>query len=240
MARDAVRADYARAIRDLVITAAGAAHRANPSDGPGGGPRGNARLTAWVGLVLLVLFFVEGVTLLALHRLIAVHILVGTLLVPVALLKTATTGWRMLRYYTGSPAYRRAGPPPVVLRLLGPLVVASALAVLGSGLALVALGTNRTFQPLLSVGPVQVNALTVHQVSFAAWLVVVGVHVLARTVPALQLTSRRDDPRRLPGSFARGAVVLVAIVVGVVAGVTVLHASTSWTNRPVFSHDDSG
>ncbi len=237
MARDLVRPEYPRAIRDLVNTAAGVAHRADPAQGRSGGPSGNARLTAWVGLVLLALFLVEGVTLLSLHQLISVHLLVGTLLVPVALLKTATTGWRMFRYYTGHPAYRIAGPPPLVLRLLGPLVVLSALAVLGSGLALVALGTDGSFEPLLSVGPLQVSALTVHQASFAAWLVIVGLHVLARTIPALQLTSRRGHPRAPSGAFARGAVVAVTLVVGLVAGVAVVHAATSWTTRPVFSHD---
>ena len=49
-----------------------------------GGPAGNARLTAWTGLVLLVLFLVEGVTLLSLDSLVGVHILIGAALVPVA------------------------------------------------------------------------------------------------------------------------------------------------------------
>ena len=123
---------------------------------------------------------------------ISVHILVGALLIPLVLLKTATTGWRIARYYLGSDDYRQAGPPPLLLRVLGPLVVLAGLAVLGSGLALIALGSG-TFTPIGSVAGFSVNALTVHQASFIAWLVITGLHVLTRTVPAVQLA--QAEPR---------------------------------------------
>ena len=102
----------------------------------------STRLTAWLGLLLLVAFLVEGATLISLGQLMTVHIVVGVLLVALVLAKTATTGWRIFRYYSGDPAYRVAGPPPLLLRLLGPLVVIGGLAVLGSGLALIALGPS--------------------------------------------------------------------------------------------------
>ncbi len=102
-----------------------------------GGPAGNARLTAWTGLVLLVLLLAELVTLLDVRGLITWHVAVGVLLIPPALLKTGSTGWRIIRYYTGSRPYRHAGPPPLLLRVLGPLVVLFTLAVLGSGVALI-------------------------------------------------------------------------------------------------------
>ena len=60
--------------------------------------------------------------MLSLHSMLSAHILIGAVLVPLVLLKTATTGWRILRYYVGSKAYRIAGPPPLLLRVLGPLV----------------------------------------------------------------------------------------------------------------------
>ena len=53
------------------------------------------------------------------------------------LLKIGSTGWRFVRYYRGSPAYRRKGPPPVLLRLLGPAVVILTVVLLASGVALV-------------------------------------------------------------------------------------------------------
>jgi hypothetical protein len=63
-----------------------------------GGPAGNARLTAWIGLTLLVLIAAERVTLadvrgpidLARHR--------GSPPRPGGLVKTGSTGWRVLRY----------------------------------------------------------------------------------------------------------------------------------------------
>jgi hypothetical protein len=70
-----------------------------------GGPAGNAVLTAWTGLMLVVLFAAELVTLIGVHQLIAWHLVIGALLVPPALLKTATTGWRIARYYTGCRPY---------------------------------------------------------------------------------------------------------------------------------------
>jgi len=138
-----------RAVTEVVGTAVGRARRADPVLPRTGGPAGNARLTAWIGLGLLIAFLAELVTLLDVTGLISWHIVIGVLLVPPALAKTATTGWRILRYYTGNRAYRQAGPPPLLLRLLGPVVVLTTLTVLGTGLVLIAVGPDATFTPLL-------------------------------------------------------------------------------------------
>src|SRR6266581_6310590 len=122
---------------DFARQAAGRSHRRDEVVGASGGPAGNARLTAWTGLLLLVLFGAELVTLLDVRGWLDWHIVIGVLLIPPALVKTASTGWRIVRYYTGSRAYRDAGPPTLVLRVLGPLVVLFTLAVLGSGVALI-------------------------------------------------------------------------------------------------------
>jgi hypothetical protein len=70
--------------------------------------------------VLLVLLAAEGLTILRVRSLLSVHVLIGTVLVPPVLLKVGSTGHHLARYYLGSPAYRRKGPPPPVLRLLRP------------------------------------------------------------------------------------------------------------------------
>lgn len=101
-----------RILGDVVASASGAELRHDPELPRTGGPAGNARLTAWTGLLLLVGYLVECFTLLSLHAMLTVHILVGAILVPLVMLKTATTGWRIVRYYLGSPSYRAAGPPP--------------------------------------------------------------------------------------------------------------------------------
>lgn len=74
-------------------------------------------------VVLLVLLFVEGLTLLGVRQHLDIHVFVGMLVVPPVLVKLGSTTWRFVRYYAGSPAYRRKGPPPVILRLLGPALV---------------------------------------------------------------------------------------------------------------------
>src|SRR4051794_23226376 len=183
VARTSTSARVPDAVVDAVATAVGAEHRHDPVSPRHGGPAGNARLTAWLGLVLLVLSLAELATLVSLGSLIAPHIVIGALLVPPTLAKTATTGWRMVRYYAGDARYRTAGPPPLLLRLLGPLVVLGALAVVGSGLALVATG-GAAHDAIVTVLGFRIDAVTVHQGCFVVWAVAVGVHVLARAVPA--------------------------------------------------------
>src|SRR5689334_6912276 len=129
--------------------AIGRQHRRDPVLPRTGGPAGNARLTAWTGLVLLALFLAELVTLLDVHGLMSWHVTIGALLIPPALLKTGSTGWRIVRYYRGNDAYRAAGPPPLLLRVLGPLVVFSTLAVLGTGIWLIVVGPDRSRSDLI-------------------------------------------------------------------------------------------
>jgi hypothetical protein len=197
----------ARAItREYVDETLARTRRHDPATPHTGGPAGNARLTAWLGLVLLVGFAAEGITLLDVRGMVSWHIALGAILIPPALVKTATTGWRMARYYTGAPAYRKAGPPPLVLRLVGPLVVASTLAVLGTGLALAWLR-----QPYL---------LMLHKGAFVVWFGATGVHVLGRMLQALHLTGLGRVPRggeeRIAGGRARLAVLVLTVAVAVV------------------------
>src|SRR6516164_3578640 len=70
----------------------------------------NARLTGATAAVLLVLLAAEGATVLSVRSLLTLHVFIGMLLVPPVLVKIGSTGWRFVRYYRGSPAYRRKGP----------------------------------------------------------------------------------------------------------------------------------
>jgi hypothetical protein len=69
--------------------------------------------------------------------LVSLHMFIGMALIPPVVLKLATSGYRFIRYYTGSPTYRTKGAPRLPLRLLGVgvrgmLVVAA----VGGGVAL--------------------------------------------------------------------------------------------------------
>jgi hypothetical protein len=178
-------------IDDVLREAGGRTERRNAVAAGSGGPAGNALLIAWTGLILLVLVVAELVTLLDVNGLIDWHIGIGVLLIPVALLKTAGTGWRILRYYTGHQPYRTAGPPPTLLRILGPLVVASTLALLASGVVLIAVGEETGRRTLATVLGQRVDLITLHQILFLLFAVLAGLHVLARIVPAAALTTGR-------------------------------------------------
>jgi hypothetical protein len=210
--------------------AIGREHRQDPVLPRTGGPAGNARLTAWTGLVLLVLFLAELVTALDVRGLMSWHVTIGALLIPPALLKTASTGWRIVRYYGGHDAYRVAGPPPLLLRVLGPLVVLSTLAVLGTGILLILLGPEHSRGGLLS-------ASFLHKGSFVIWAGATGLHTLVRLVPAVQLTlNRKKAP--VPGQTSRVVLLLVACAAAAVVAVAVFAGSGAWRSARGSFHDD--
>lgn len=215
-------------VADVVAEAVGRARRSDPVLPRTGGPAGNAALTAWTALVLLVGSVAELLTLFDVGGLISWHVAIGALLVPPALLKVGSTGWRMLRYYVGDAPYRTAGPPPLALRLLGPWVVVSTLGLLGSGILLIVLGQHRAQRPFLSVASVSLSWLTVHQACFAVWCVATGLHLLGRIVPALRLTFGPGDTAGVPGAWTRWLLLGAAVVAAVALAVVLVHADGSW------------
>lgn len=202
---------------------------------PAGGPaaaEGNSRLTAVSGMMLLALLAVEGVTVLNVRGMITLHVYLGILLVGPVLLKCASTIYRFGRYYTGAPAYVQKGPPHPILRLLGPVVILSSLAVLGTGIGLVFVGPAHR-EPLL----------TLHQASFIIWLVVVSVHVLGHIIHASTTTWHElRDPHADPavrGRRWRVLAVVASLVVGVGLATALLPAAHSWTDNQNNSHQFS-
>lgn len=180
--------------------------------------KGNARLTGSVAAVLLVLLAVEGVTVLRVGSLLTVHVVVGLVLIPPIVLKLASTGYRFTRYYAGSPAYRRKGPPPMALRVLGPLVVLLTVILFATGVAL--LFASASLRSLL---------LTLHQVSFVLWFVVMTVHVLGHIGETARLAPRDlywRTRRQVRGAGLRQWLLLSSLVVGVLLA-TLLAGHTS-------------
>jgi hypothetical protein len=227
--------EWERIGSELVEEAAGRSHRRDGVLPRTGGPAGNARLTAWTGAILFVLFIAELVTLLDVRGWISWHVALGVLLVPPALLKTASTGWRFLRYYTRGRPYVEAGPPIMPLRVLGPFVVLSTLGLLGTGLMLIALGAQRSREN----GVLGFSWVNIHQGFFIVCGIALGLHFLARAVPALMLVSgrRKEEPgsaRRVPGGIARLALIALTLAVAGVTTALVLPAASSW------AHEDFG
>jgi hypothetical protein len=92
------------------------------------------------GAVLPVLFVAECLTLLNIGNLLTLHVFLGMLLLGPVSLKIRPTLGRFTRYYTGSPAYVRKGPPAPLQRVTGPFVILIIVAVLGTGIMLVVEG----------------------------------------------------------------------------------------------------
>jgi hypothetical protein len=191
------------------------------------GVEGNSRLTSVTGLVLLVMLAVEGYTILDVRGLITLHIFLGVMLVGPVLLKVAATLYRFGRYYTGKSAYVRKGPPHVVLRVLGPVVILSSLAVLGTGIGLIFVNSR---------GPL----LLAHKASFIVWVAVMTVHVLGHLQQAAA-ESLRDLRRPSSAHRIRIAAVVLAVALGIGGAAAVMPSASHWTNRSSeLGHSDHG
>ncbi len=183
-----------------------------------GGIAGNRNLTAFLGALLLVGILGELATLvLGLQRTLPAHILLGVALIPIVALKLGSTGWRMIRYYTKDPAYRREGPPRPFLRGIAPLVVGSTVALFGSGVGLIV------------VGPSSQLFRAVHSASFTLFLLLVGAHALAH-LPSLRRFAFADWMRsRAQGHALRRGVVAFALVSGGAFAIAALQTVAPWT-----------
>lgn len=194
-----------------------------------GGSDGNERLTAATAVVLLVLLAAEGATLIAIRQLLLPHVFLGFLLIPPVLLKMASTGWKMTSYYRRSEEYVRRGPPAFLLRVLvGPLVVASTVALFATGIAVVAIGHGGLL-------------LGLHKASFIVWVAAMSVHVLAHVLKLPRLVAfdwRRGD--RLGGRRLRQLALAASLVAGVTVAVATLPLADHWQDRHshVFGLDD--
>jgi hypothetical protein len=205
-------------MRQQAWTGAPARHRADSGDA---GAAGNEKLTAMTGAVLLLGFAIEGLTVLEINRLLWLHFVLGLLLIGPVLLKVGSTGYRFARYYTGARPYVRKGPPAPLLRVLGPLVILTSVAVLGTGVILAAAGRGS--------GP----WLLLHKASFILWFGAMTVHVLnyAPRLPRL-LAARYSPPGQaetaVPGALARWLLLVASLAVGVAVAAVTMQLSAKW------------
>lgn len=201
-----------------------------------GGPAGNAVLTAWTGLVLLVLSIAQLLTLFNVRGLITWHLVIGALLVPPALVKTGATTWRMLRYYRGHEPYQQSGPPPIVFRVIGPLVVLSTVGVLATGILLVVLGDQTSQQVLFAVPLLRVSWVSLHQITFVIWAGATGLHLVGRLVVALRIVVLRRAGDRVPGRVRRLTLAGTALVVAVLLALLLAGNAGDWGQHETRFH----
>ncbi len=206
--------------RDVSNQTSAAAQRDQTADGV----EGNARLTSSTAGLLLVMLAAEGATLLSIHGLLKAHIFLGFALIPPTVLKIGTTGYRFARYYTGSGTYRRKGPPSLILRVLGPVVVLTTVALLASG---VALGSTR--------GSVRDSMLFLHKASFVIWFAAMSVHVLGHLLDVVKIGPRDWLPRpaateAVVGIGKRRWTAATVLVLACFIGVYGLNSLGSWVS----------
>ena len=137
------------------------------------------------------------------------------LLLPPVALKLGTTGWRFARYYMRDEPYVRAGPPKALLRMLAPFLVASTLALFGTGVAMIVVGHRGG------------ELRTLHTYSFIAWGVLIAVHVLAYLTRVFHdgvADWRRHAVEIVAGAGARRAVLTGALLAGVVVALATYSA----------------
>lgn len=188
-------------------------------------PDGNERLTAAVGLVLVVLTLIELATLLlGLQNTLRWHVFVGLVLLPPIAVKLASTGWRFARYYTRNMAYREKGAPQLVMRALAPALVLFTVLLFGSG---VALG--------LLHGQALDVARRIHGPAAFLWTVTLGLHVLVYLPRALRAVGgdlHARTRRSVENARLRTLVVVAAVVAGVLVGAATWPVQHDWLHLP--------
>jgi hypothetical protein len=190
------------------------------------GVESNARLTGATAAALLILLAVEGVTVLRVRALLTLHVFLGVLLIPPVLLKMGSIGWRFVRYYRGSPEYLLKGPPPLLLRVLGPAVMMLTAVLLASGVALI-FGPHAWRHQLL----------VVHKASFVLWFGAMTIHVLGHLVETARVAPLdwvRRTRRDVAGAGARQWALAASLAAGALIGILSINAAHRYV--PLIHH----
>jgi hypothetical protein len=141
----------------------------------------------------------------------------GTMLIAFVIVKIASTTYRFLRYYAGQPEYARKGPPPLMLRLLGPIVTLTTVAVLATGVGSLVARHARWLD-------------LAHKASFVVWFAATTIHVLGHAIetPALAFADwSRSRRAQVSGASKR----VLLFVVATAGGLLLATLSLGWTDH---------
>jgi len=186
-------------------------------------------------MILIVQLAVIGVTIVEMRQLVWVHLFVGLLLLGPVLLKISSVGYKFVRYYTRSPAYRRKGPPALIMRAIGPMVVLSTVGVLATGGILLLVGPSNSYPWLF-----------LHKATFVVWVGFMSLHVVGHlpgVARALGVGRERDEHRSGPvfGTMGRWIVITSAVVGGLILALVLIPDFSAWSAAGVVhSHFHAG
>ena len=190
------------------------------------GVAGNSRLTGMAGAVIFVLLAIEGFTIRGVGGHLTLHVFIGMMLIPLIVLKTASTGYRIVQYYRGNDPYVRRGAPPLLLRVLGPFVVFLSIAVVGTGILAIVSGRGTRW-------------LQIHKLTFIAWFVVMTVHVLGHFIETTHLAvADVAGKQRMSGATRRAVVVVTAVLLGIALGIGTRSLASNWHHQRFKSIDN--
>ncbi len=187
------------------------------------GPGANQRLTALTGAIVLALAALALLTGLFFGNVWRVHYFAGYLLLPVALLKIASTSYRALRYYLRSGPYRLVRPPYPLARLSSPALVVSVAVLFVSGVAMWL--THSQADPW---GWLHTDAA----IAFSA---IVLLHLGMYLPEALRAAQGDIRPARL-ATLPRRSRRLAVIGAAVLAGLLLALATIGFSQLPARSH----
>ncbi len=173
-----------------------------------------ARFSALFGVTLLVIFVFELLTVPFIAGAVGIHIIIGLVAVPLVLVKLATAAYRFTRFYAGDTEFVSAGPPWLPLRILAPLLVASTVLVIGSGIELVVAGPLSFSDTFLGAAHTLVSLI---------WFFLLALHALAYYLRSYH-SARKDfqsvlrrvrSRKKREGAFLRVSTLVVTLVLGV-------------------------
>lgn len=174
---------------------------------------GNLILTSHAGLIILfalVLLYLSG---LAFTPLRPVHFALGFALIPILLVKIASTAWRAISYYAGRGGYRAAGAPWLLPRLIALPLGAAAVLATASGVVLWAQGTDHGAWAAIHTGSV----------------IALGIVVLVHLAVYLRRAARASGRSLASPAVNRPEKVIIwALLAAVVAGAIATGLEPTW------------
>lgn len=186
--------------------------------------RAVARLLALLGSVLFIGLAIEGVTVVFIGQMISIHVVLGMILLPIMAYKIIIATYRFAMYYLGAPDFKHAGPPELLLRVIGPLLVITTVVLMASGIILVYARPDT---------PTAAFWLNIHRDDFVAWFALMVFHVLAyvrRAVGTSGYDLRYTRYHSLIGRQGRLISIILAIVIGVLLAWAVFPAVAHWSS----------
>jgi amino acid permease len=132
--------------------------------------------------------------------------------------------YRFAIYYLGAPDFKHAGPPELLLRVIGPLLVITTVVLMASGIVLL---YARPDTPTVAFW------LSIHRDDFIAWFALMVFHALVYVRRAVGTSGNDLRYMRyhfLIGRQGRLISIALAIVIGLLLAWAVFPAVAHWSS----------